>query len=64
MNSKTSLKSYVKPNFLDEAKLIGYMEGYSDGRLFIINELEQLKLLKKNWKKTYNKNTKNNYIVK
>jgi flagellar biosynthesis/type III secretory pathway protein FliH len=53
-----------KQNHLEEAKTLGYMEGYSDGRLELIKELVKYKLLSKNWKKEYNKKTESNYLIK
>lgn len=47
-----------------ELKIISYMEGYSDGRNEIIEELVKYKLLRAGWKKSYNKKTTGNYIVK
>jgi len=57
-------KNSVKQNPLDEAKIIGYVEGFSDGRIELIKELVKFKLLFKNWKAIYNKKTKQNYLVK
>lgn len=62
--SNTKLKVHVKQNPLDEAKVIGYVEGFSDGRLKIIEEFILFKLLKKNWKKVYNSSTKSEYLIK
>ncbi len=59
--SKTKVsKPNIKPTSpkqdpLIEAKTIGYMEGYSDGRNVLIKQLLRLKLLRKNWKKECNK---------
>jgi hypothetical protein len=58
------LKVMLKSNPLEEAKILGYMEGYSDGRLEILKELVEYKLLLKGWKKIYNKKTKQNYLLK
>ena len=58
------LKAKWTPNPLDEARTIGYMEGYSDGRNHIIEELVKFKLLPRKWKKEYNKRTKGNYLIK
>lgn len=58
------LKVVWKPNILDEAKTIGYIEGYSDGRNGIIQEFIKFKLLPKGWKKIYNTKTKGNYLIK
>ena len=49
-------KSPVKfPTKLEEAKTIGYMEGYSDGKIELIKQLIKFKLLKNHWKTAYNK---------
>ena len=58
------LKVVWKPNPLDEARTIGFMEGYSDGRNDIITELIKYKLLPRGWKKEYNKRTQGNYLIK
>jgi hypothetical protein len=55
---------WEKPHPLDEAKTIGYVEGYSDGRNDLLQELIEYKLLVKNWKKIYNQLTKSNFLVK
>lgn len=60
----TSLKNKQSVNRLGESKIIGYMEGFSDGRNNLIEELTKFKLLKNGWKKSYNKKTTGNYIVK
>lgn len=60
--SKT--KTAQKTTLLDEARVIGYMEGFSDGRNELIRELTKFKLLPKGWKKIYNKKTEGNYLVK
>lgn len=60
--SKT--KTAPKTTLLDEARVIGYMEGFSDGRNELIRELTKFKLLPKGWKKIYNKKTEGNYLVK
>ncbi len=50
---------------LMEAKMIGYMEGFSDGRIDLKNELVELKLLKGNWKKKFNhKHKDDGYMFK
>jgi hypothetical protein len=56
--------SKTKNTLLDEARTIGYMEGFSDGRNELIHELTKFRLLPKGWKKIYNKKTKGNYLVK
>jgi len=61
LNNKKIVK---KHSLLDEARVIGYMEGFSDGRNELIRELTKFKLLPKNWKKIYNKKTEGNYLVK
>lgn len=53
MNKK--IKSTTKQTPLEEAKIIGYMEGFSDGRNKIIEQFIKFNLLKKNWKTEYNK---------
>ena len=53
-----------KQNPLNEARTIGYMEGFSDGRNELIHELTKFGLLPKGWKKIYNKKTQGNYLVK
>lgn len=53
-----------KQNPLSEARIIGYMEGFSDGRNELIHELTKFGLLPKGWKKIYNKKTQGNYLVK
>lgn len=58
------LKVDWKQNPLEEARTIGYMEGYSDGRLEIIRELAKFKLLLKGWKKIYNQKSESNYKLK
>jgi hypothetical protein len=62
--TKKKLKAIWKPNILEEAKTIGYMEGFSDGRNNLIEELIKFKLLKSNWKTSYNKKTKSQYLFK
>jgi hypothetical protein len=64
MNKQKKLKVVWHQNPLEESRTIGYMEGYSDGRLEIIKELLQYKMLPKGWKKIYNKKTKQNYLLK
>ncbi len=61
---KKNLKVKWKQTPLEEAKTIGYMEGYSDGRIDIVKEFLKYKLLPKGWKKIYNKKTKQNYLLK
>lgn len=58
------LKAKWTPNPLDEARTIGFMEGYSDGRNELIKELIKYKLLINGWKNIYNKRTKGNYLIK
>ena len=58
------LKAVWKPNPLDEARTIGYMEGFSEGRNSIIEELVKFKLLPRDWRKRYNKRTEGNYLIK
>ena len=49
-------KPLVKlPTKLEEAKTMGYMEGYCDGKLEVIKHLIKFNLLKKHWKTSYNK---------
>lgn len=48
------IKQTNHSTLLEEAKVIGYMEGYSDGRNDILKQLSSFDLLKKNWKKSYN----------
>lgn len=60
--SKNNPKIDVKK--LEEIKTVGYMEGYSDGRNGIIDELIQFGLLIKNWKIKYNSKTKFGYPIK
>lgn len=62
--SKIKLKGSIKPTILDEARTVGYMEGYSDGRNSVLGELIQFKLLKNGWKRIYNKRTLSNYYIK
>lgn len=57
-------KTPPKTTLLDEARTIGYMEGFSDGRNELVRELIRFKLLPKGWKKVYNKRTKGNYLFK
>lgn len=57
-------KTAPKTTLLDEARTIGYMEGFSDGRNELIRELIRFKLLPKGWKKVYNKRTEGNYLFK
>jgi hypothetical protein len=64
MNKSKKLKVSWTPNPLEESRTIGYMEGYSDGRLEIIKELVKYGLLPKGWKKIYNKKTQQNYLLK
>ncbi len=64
MTKSKKLKVSWTPTPLEESRTIGYMEGYSDGRLDIIKEFVKYKLLPRNWKKIYNKKTKQNYLVK
>jgi hypothetical protein len=63
-NGVKKLRISWTPNPLEESRTIGYMEGYSDGRLEIIKELVKYKLLSKGWKKIYNKKTQQNYLLK
>jgi len=59
------LKVKWEPNPIDDAKTIGYLEGFSDGRNEILKQLEKFDLLKKDWKIIYNKEIKNEgYIIK
>lgn len=62
--SKHKIKVDWESDHLNEAKTIGYMEGYIDGRIDILKELDAFKLLKKDWKKTYNNKTTCNYLIK
>jgi hypothetical protein len=57
-------KTIPKTTLLDEARIIGYMEGFSDGRIEMIRELTKFRLLPKGWKKIYNKKTEGNYFIK
>jgi hypothetical protein len=57
MNNK-KLKAVWNPDILKEAQTLGYMEGFSDGRNEVIDQLVKYKLLKKNWKAEYNKQYK------
>lgn len=59
------IKPTFKQNPLDEAHTLGYLEGFSDGRNKILEQLVKLKLLKKNWKKEYNQKCKEDgYLIK
>lgn len=63
--SKKKLKVTWEPEPLTEAHTIGYMEGISDGRITLLNQLEKFGLLRKDWKSKYNKNMKEEgYMVK
>lgn len=64
MKNMTKPKTPPKTTLLDEARTIGYMEGFSDGRNEMIRELIKFRLLPKGWKKIYNKRTQGNYLVK
>lgn len=58
-------KVHTKQLPVDEARTIGYMEGYSDGRNDIVNQFIKFNLLKRNWKKEYNKLFKDDgYYIK
>ena len=52
------MKKNERSTALDESHLIGYMQGYSDGRLEIVNQFIKLNILKKDWIKTYNQKMK------
>lgn len=58
MNSSKTKKSLLK-----ESQTIGYMEGFSDGRNSIIEQLEKFGLLKKGWKKSYKQKTNDTDFV-
>jgi hypothetical protein len=62
---KKKLKVTWKPDILEEAKTLGYIEGFNDGRNSLLNNLIKFKFLKKNWETEYDKKMKNEgYMVK
>lgn len=58
------VKVPTKTNPLEEARTIGYIEGFSDGRNNLIEELVEHKLLIRGWKKIYNEKNKEKHFIK